>query len=241
MSNGKAVVVLSGGLDSTVCMGIAHTKGRDIYPLSFYYGQRHEVELERAQRIAEFYGLKERHKIFNLQGVFSNSALTDSDKEVPLGRDEFEMSQDIPITYVPGRNIVFLSIALSYAAAIGAEYIYTGVNALDYSGYPDCRPEFIESFRQVIETGTKEGAGGRIQLLTPLIALTKAGIIKLGIKTGAPLYLTHSCYQGTIPACGECDSCKLRIKGFAEAGFVDPIPYQNPVDWFGILNNSGKL
>jgi 7-cyano-7-deazaguanine synthase len=228
----KAVVILSGGLDSTTCMAVARNAGYDVWPLTFFYGQKHSIELESAKKVADFYGYRNRHFIADLNGLIRGSALTDADKEIPVGRTEAEMAEEIPITYVPARNIVFLSIALSYAETIGAEAIYIGVNALDYSGYPDCRPEFIEAFQEVINKGTVAGAHGiGIRIEAPLQNLTKAEIVKLGTRLGAPLQYTHSCYKGTDPSCGVCDSCQLRIKGFKEAGVKDPIAYAVDIDW----------
>ncbi|BCJ86569.1 7-cyano-7-deazaguanine synthase QueC [Effusibacillus dendaii] len=228
----KAVVILSGGLDSTTCMAVARDAGYDVWPLTFFYGQKHSIELESAKRVAAHYGCQDRHFIANLNGIIRGSALTDADKEIPVNRLETEMSSEIPVTYVPARNIIFLSIALSYAESIDAQSIWIGVNALDYSGYPDCRPEFIESFQQVINKGTVAGAHGKgIQIEAPLQHLTKAEIVKLANRLQAPLLHTHSCYQGTDPACGVCDSCQLRIKGFQEAGVRDPIEYAIPINW----------
>jgi 7-cyano-7-deazaguanine synthase len=233
MSNSKkAVVILSGGLDSTTCMALAKDEGYDIWPLTFFYGQKHSIELESAKKVAAHYGYADRHFIADLNGMIRGSALTDEDKEVPTARSEEEMQAEIPSTYVPARNIIFLSIALSYAETIGAEAMYIGVNALDYSGYPDCRPQFIDAFQQVINTGTVAGAHGHgIQIKAPLQHLSKAEIVQLATRLQAPLELSHSCYLGTIPACGVCDSCQLRIKGFKEAGIPDPIPYAVEIDW----------
>ncbi|KEO82141.1 7-cyano-7-deazaguanine synthase QueC [Tumebacillus flagellatus] len=228
----KAVIILSGGLDSTTCMAVAKNEGYELYPLSFFYGQKAAIELESAKKVSEFYGVADRHFIADLNGIIRGSALTDADKEIPVHRDENEMEKEIPATYVPARNIIFLSIALSYAEAIGAEAMYIGVNALDYSGYPDCRHEFIEAFQEVINKGTAAGAhGAGILIKTPLQFLSKAGIVKLGAELGAPLQFSHSCYFGTDPSCGVCDSCLLRIKGFQEAGVPDPIPYAVEIDW----------
>ncbi|SMB91741.1 preQ(0) biosynthesis protein QueC [Thermanaeromonas toyohensis ToBE] len=223
----KVIVVLSGGLDSTTCMAIAHAEGQDIFPLTFVYGQKHTVELEAARKVAEYYGVAERHKIINLEGLLFGSSLTDKDKDIPTGRTLEEIGEGIPSTYVPARNIVFLALALAQAEPLGARAIYLGVNALDFSGYPDCRPEFIAAFQEVINRGTAAGVEGRgIRLETPLINLTKAEIIKKGLELGAPYHLTYSCYQGTVPSCGVCDACILRLKGFREAGAIDPIPYR---------------
>lgn len=221
----KAVIILSGGLDSTTCMGMAKSEGYELYPITFDYGQRHRIELDNARRVAEFYGVADRHKIIKLDFLrdFGGSALTDDSIDVPTTLDETV----IPVTYVPGRNLLFLSIATSYAEVADAEAIYIGVNALDYSGYPDCRPEFIRKVEEVISLATKVGVEGKpIHIKTPLIELTKADIIREGTGLGVPYHLTTSCYNGQEEACGECDSCRLRLKGFAEAGLKDPIPYR---------------
>ncbi|MBD0381069.1 7-cyano-7-deazaguanine synthase QueC [Paenibacillus sedimenti] len=229
-SSKKAVVILSGGLDSTTCMGLAKAKGYDLYPISFDYGQRHRIELENAKQVAEHYGVSNRHKIIKLDFLrdFGGSALTDDSIDVPnvvSGTTGSEASE-IPVTYVPGRNLLFLSIATSYAEVTGSEAIYIGVNALDYSGYPDCRPEFINKVEEVIALATKVGVEGKgITIETPLINWTKAQIIQEGLKIGVPYELTTSCYNGKAEACGECDSCRLRLKGFEEAGSKDPIAY----------------
>ncbi|HEX3031517.1 MAG TPA: 7-cyano-7-deazaguanine synthase QueC [Bacillota bacterium] len=216
----KAVVLLSGGLDSTTCMSVAHQEGYEIYPVSFDYGQRHSRELDCAIKVAEFYQVRE-HKILKLANV-GGSALTDPDIAVP----EYQGDGNIPVTYVPARNILFLSYALGYAEVVGAESIFIGVSAVDYSGYPDCRPEFIQAFQQVINVGTKTGVEGKpIQVVTPLINLTKGETVSLAHRNGAPLELTTSCYKGGEKACGICDSCRLRLKGFEDAGLTDPVPY----------------
>ena len=221
----KAVIVLSGGLDSTTCMGIAQEKGYELFPITFDYGQRHRVEINNARQVANFYNVSERLHVIALDFLrkIGGSALTDDSILVPMdGVDE----QDIPVTYVPGRNLLFLSIATSYAEVIGAESIYIGVNALDYSGYPDCRPKFIEKVQEVIRLATKVGVTGQsIQIQTPLLHLTKADIIREGIRLGVPYHLTTSCYNGQAEACGVCDSCRLRLRGFEEAGQQDPIAY----------------
>jgi 7-cyano-7-deazaguanine synthase len=217
----KAVVLLSGGLDSTTCLSIAIKDGYEPFPLTFDYSQRHSKELENAVKIAEYYNLKTQRQI-KIENV-GGSALTDLNINVP----DFNEKADIPITYVPARNIIFLSYATGYAEVIGAEALYIGVNAVDYSGYPDCRPEFIEAFEKVIKVGTKMGVEGTgIKLMTPLINLTKAEIIKLAIENKVPLHLTTSCYKGGETACGVCDSCRLRLKGFRDAGVIDPISYE---------------
>ncbi|WP_202078359.1 7-cyano-7-deazaguanine synthase QueC [Caldalkalibacillus salinus] len=219
----KAVVVLSGGLDSTTCMGIAHEQGYDLYPITFHYGQRHEREVQQAEQVASYYEVND-HRIVDVRFLndIGGSALTDESIEVPAqGGDG-----DIPTTYVPARNLIFLSLATAYAEVIGAEKIYIGVSAVDYSGYPDCRPEFINSMSNTIRLATKAGATGQhLSIETPLIHMTKAETVETGIRLNVPYHLTTSCYKGEEIACGECDSCRLRLKGFEEAGFTDPIAY----------------
>lgn len=230
----KAVIILSGGLDSTTCMGYAKEAGYELYPLSFDYGQRHKREIENARQVAEFYGVSERHKVVSLGFLreIGGSALTDDSIDVPDMTEAAELPSDahqseIPVTYVPGRNLLFLSIATSYAEVIGAEAIYIGVNALDYSGYPDCRPEFIKKVEETVALATRVGVEGKpIRIETPLIYLSKAEIIKEGTRMNVPYRLTTSCYNGEEEACGVCDSCRLRLKGFAEAGLTDPIAYK---------------
>lgn len=217
----KAVVLLSGGLDSTTCMVIAKNEGYEIYPISFDYGQRHNRELGCAKNVAKYFNVKE-HKIIRMDNV-GGSALTDNNIDVP----DYEGDEKIPVTYVPARNILFLSYALGYAEVIGAEAIIIGVSAVDYSGYPDCRPEFISAFQKVVDEGTAAGVKGKsIEILAPLVYLTKGETIKLGIELGAPYELTTSCYRGGEKACGVCDSCVLRLKGFEEAGSSDRIEYE---------------
>lgn len=225
----KAVVILSGGLDSTTCMGIARDQGYELYPITFDYGQRHKTEIENARQVAAFYGVAERHKVISLGFLkeFGGSALTDESIAVPEAGQSGPVDSDIPITYVPGRNLLFLSIATSYAEVTEAEAIYIGVNALDYSGYPDCRPEFIHKVEEVMQLATRVGVEGvPIKIETPLIHWTKAEIIREGLRLGVPYQLTTSCYNGKDEACGVCDSCRLRLKGFDEAGVPDPIAYQ---------------
>ena len=221
----KAVILLSGGLDSTVCMAYAKEAGYELYPISFDYHQRHNIELESAKKVAAFYQVAKHVVIETNMNVIGGSALTDTSIDVPDGDIK---SDDIPVTYVPARNLIFLSYALSYAEAIGAERILIGVNALDYSGYPDCRPAFIEQFQQVANYATKVAAVDKKEILieTPLLNLSKKEIVELGTKLGAPLHVSHSCYRGGEKACGVCDSCQLRLKGFREAGIVDPVPYE---------------
>ena len=221
----RAVCLLSGGLDSATALAVARNEGFDCYTLAFDYGQRHRVELDAAARVAEALG-SVRHVVLpiNLR-TFGHSALTD-DIAVPKGRNEAAMAADIPITYVPARNTVFLSIALAWAETLESSDIFIGVNALDYSGYPDCRPEFIQAFEAMANLATKAGVERRthIRIHTPLISLTKAGIIALGRRLGVDYSLTHSCYDPDSLGhpCGACDSCLLRAKGFAEAGVPDP-------------------
>jgi 7-cyano-7-deazaguanine synthase len=220
----KVVVLLSGGLDSTVCMSVAQERGYEIFPLSFEYGQRHAREIECAEKVADFYKVKKHFVIATNMDAIGGSALTD-DIDVPEGD---ENRSDIPDTYVPARNLIFLSYALGYAEILEAEKIFIGVNAVDYSGYPDCRPEFIEKFQVLADYATKAALQDNkmIRVETPLINLTKAEIIKLGMSNNAPLYFTTSCYCGGEKACGRCDSCLLRLKGFREAGYKDPILYK---------------
>ncbi len=215
----KAVVLLSGGLDSTTCMSVAHKEGYKINAVSFNYGQRHRIELACAAKVAAYYNSE--HKVFKLENI-GGSTLTDTKIDVP----EYKEDGAIPATYVPARNILFLSYALGYAEVLGAEAIFIGVSSIDYSGYPDCRPEFIQAFQEVINLGTKAGVEGRsIKVITPLSKLSKRETIKLAVKNDAPLHLTTSCYNGKEKACGVCDSCRLRLMGFAEAGVKDPIIY----------------
>jgi 7-cyano-7-deazaguanine synthase len=225
-TNRKAVCLLSGGLDSTTALAIARSEGVDVYAMSFRYGQRHKVELESAARVAAVMGVKQ-HVIVEMDlRQFGGSALT-SDIEVPKSRALSEMSHGIPITYVPARNTVFLSFALAWAETLVAQDIYIGVNALDYSGYPDCRPEYIEAYEKMANLATRAGVEGtqRLQIHTPLIKLTKAEIIRRGLALGVDFALTSSCYDPapTGAPCGACDSCLLRAKGFAEAGVPDPL------------------
>jgi 7-cyano-7-deazaguanine synthase len=221
----KAVCLLSGGLDSATCLAHARREGFECHALSFDYGQRHRVELDAARRVAQALEAVD-HRVATIDlRVFGNSALTD-EIEVPKGRDEAAMNREIPITYVPARNTIFLSFALAWAEVLEANDIYIGVNALDYSGYPDCRPEFIHAFERMSNLATKTGVEGRtrIHIRTPLIELSKADIVRLGRELGVPFELTHSCYDPDAMglACGACDSCLLRAKGFREAGIVDP-------------------
>lgn len=221
----KAVILLSGGLDSTVCMAYAKDAGYELYPISFNYHQRHSIELESAKKVAQFYQVASHIVIETNMNDIGGSALTDTSIDVPNGDVQ---NHEIPVTYVPARNLIFLSYALSYAEAIGAERILIGVNALDYSGYPDCRPAFIEKFQEVANYATKATAADHKEILieTPLLNLSKKEIVELGTRLGAPLHVSHSCYRGGEKACGKCDSCLLRLKGFREAGLTDPVPYE---------------
>ena len=228
MSNGKkkAVVLLSGGADSTTALAVATRDGYAIYALSFRYGQRHKHELECAAKVARHFNVVE-HVTFDVNiGGFGGSALT-ADIDVPKNRAIDEMERDIPVTYVPARNTVFLSIALAWAEVLGASDIFIGVNALDYSGYPDCRPEYIDAFESMANLATKAGVEGRqkLRVHAPLIHLTKAQILQLGHSLGVAYELTSSCYDPGEHGepCGQCDACLLRLKGFIEAGFEDPL------------------
>ncbi len=221
----KAVVLLSGGLDSATVLAIAKSRGYEPYALSFSYGQRHAVELDAAKRVAASIGVAQ-HRIANIDlRVFGGSALTD-DIAVPKNRNPGAISEGIPITYVPARNTIFLSYALAWAEVLETGDIFIGVNALDYSGYPDCRPEYIAAFEKMANLATKAGVEGRqFKIYTPLIALTKAQIIRLGLQLGVDYSLTSSCYDPSpagVP-CGQCDSCLLRQKGFSENGIADPL------------------
>lgn len=228
----KAIVLLSGGIDSCVTATIAKNKYDEVFALSFLYGQKHQKEIESAKKISKWLKLND-HKIINIDPLlFTSSSLVGKNKEIPK-RNLEEIGRGIPSTYVPARNIIFLSYALAYADSIGAGRILIGANAIDYSGYPDCRPEFIKAFQEVADVGTKSGVEGRkIKIETPFISMTKGEIIKRGIEIKAPLHLTWSCYEGREKACGKCDSCLLRLKGFKEAGYADPIEYEEYPPWY---------
>ena len=233
MDRKRAVVLLSGGLDSATVLAIARSQGFELYALSFSYGQRHILELEAAARVAASVGVAQHRTATIDLRVFGGSALTD-EIAVPRGRTADDMSHGIPITYVPARNTIFLSFALAWAEVLGSSDIFIGVNALDYSGYPDCRPEFIEAFEKMADLATKAGVEGRqaLKIHTPLIAMTKAEIIRKGIELGVDYGLTSSCYDpspGGEP-CGECDSCLLRQKGFTETGIEDPLTTRRVAD-----------
>ncbi|HEY9632602.1 MAG TPA: 7-cyano-7-deazaguanine synthase QueC [Coleofasciculaceae cyanobacterium] len=225
--NLKAVVLLSGGLDSSTVVYKAKQDGCECYAISFDYQQRHRRELKSAVAIAHCAGIKEHQIVsFDLR-KWGGSALTDDDINLPEQRSLAQMAETIPITYVPARNTIFLSFGLSYAEALGAERVYLGVNALDYSGYPDCRADYIQAMQTVFELGTKQGREGQpIKIVTPLINLKKTAIIELGNQLGVPWEQTWSCYSGGDVACGVCDSCQLRLTAFAQLGLNDPLPYQ---------------
>jgi len=237
----KAVVLTSGGLDSSTCIGMAIEEGREIFPLSIEYGQKHLREVKSISDVVVHYRTKTRNiepygfrsQVNPLKKVkidlraIGGSALTDDSIAVPEGRDESEMSESIPLTYVPARNTIMLSIALGYAEVIEADEIWIGANDVDYSGYPDCRPEFLEAYETLAQLATVRGIQGNpLKIRAPLLSLTKAEIIKKGNSIGVPYHLTWSCYNGANKACSVCDSCTLRLKGFKEAGSEDPIDYQ---------------
>jgi 7-cyano-7-deazaguanine synthase len=226
----RAVVLLSGGLDSATTAAIARAEGFVLFTLSIDYGQRHRFELESASRVAESLGAAEHQVVAIDLRAFGGSALT-ADIDVPQDRSGDEMSYGIPITYVPARNTIMLSLALGYAETLGAADLFVGVNAVDYSGYPDCRPEFVGAFERLANLATKAGVEGtsRFRVHAPLIELTKAEIIRRGVELGVDYGLTHSCYNpdASGASCGRCDSCLIRLKGFADAGLVDAARYAN--------------
>ncbi len=226
----KAVVLLSGGLDSATTVAMAQSQGFDVHAITFRYGQRHEAEIQASYRVAAAFGLK-NHVISEIDlRMFGGSALTSHD-EVPKGRALDDMSDGIPITYVPARNTIFLSFALAYAEVLDARDIFIGVNALDYSGYPDCRPEYIDAYERMANLATKQGVDGegKVTIHTPLIDLTKGQIVQTGLSLGVDYSITSTCYDPSDAgeACGACDACLLRLKGFAENGMSDPAPYQS--------------
>jgi 7-cyano-7-deazaguanine synthase len=228
MTSRKAVCLLSGGLDSSTCLALARCEGYECYALSFDYGQRHRIELDAASRVAKFFGAREHRTARIDLRIFGASALT-ADIDVPKHRSSDDMEAGIPITYVPARNTIFLAYALAWAEVLECSDIFIGVNAIDYSGYPDCRPQFIQAFEHMANLATKAGVEGRtlVKLHTPLITLSKADIVRLAAELGLDFRLTHSCYDPDAEgrACGQCDSCLLRRKGFAEAGVEDTIAY----------------
>ncbi len=222
----KAIVLLSGGLDSTTTLAIAHSEGFELHTLSFDYGQRHQREVAAAEAVAQYYRVQQQRTVSIDLRMFGGSALT-TDIEVPHARTLEKMAQEIPITYVPARNTIFLSFALAYAEVTNANDIFLGINAIDYSGYPDCRPEYLEAYESMANLATKaamqDGRKGHIH--APLLYMNKAQIVQRGVELGVPYELTWSCYEGGDLACGTCDSCLLRLNGFAEAGMHDPIGY----------------
>jgi 7-cyano-7-deazaguanine synthase len=233
----KAVVLLSGGLDSATTLAIAKNRGFKCCALTFRYGQRHSIETKAAKKVAKSIGAIQ-HKIIDIDpSVFANSALTDKSIKVPLNRNI--NSSEIPVTYVPARNTIFLSCALAFAESIGAYDIFIGVNAADYSGYPDCRPEYIKAFQMMANLATAAAVQkkGRYEIHTPIIKMTKAQIIKTGMRLGVDYSLTHSCYNPDRNGkpCGRCDSCRLRLKGFAEAGLKDPLKYKPRINTKNVI------
>lgn len=229
----KAVCLISGGLDSSVTTHIAKKEGYEIYALSFNYGQRHKKEIDSSKNIANSVKSK-KHIIFDLDlRKFGGSSLTEKNKDLEKDHNLDEIGKSIPSTYVPARNTVFLSIALAYAEAIDADAVFIGATSTDYSGYPDCRPEYIEAFQKMADLATKRGVQGKpIRIEAPLLYMSKSEIIKKGKKLGVPFEKTWSCYSGKDRACGRCDSCLLRLKGFKEAGLKDPIEYEKLPDWY---------
>lgn len=231
MTRPRAVVLLSGGMDSATTLAVARRDGHDCHALSFRYGQRHAVELDAARQVASALGAV-AHQVLDIDlRAFGGSALT-SDLSVPKDRALEGMSDAVPVTYVPARNTVFLALALAWSEVLEARAIYIGANAVDYSGYPDCRPEFLKAFEEVARRGTRAGVEGHaVEIRAPLVHLSKAGIISLGRELGVDYALTRTCYDPSTDgaACGRCDACQLRLKGFAELGLTDPAPYRQPV------------
>lgn len=223
---GEAVVLLSGGLDSSVVLAIAIDEGFDVHALTIDYGQRHNREVEAARSMAKHHGVD--HKVIRVDlSAFGGSALTDLATKVPSDTPPEDIGSSIPSTYVPARNMVFLSVALAWAEALGADAVYIGANTVDYSGYPDCRPEFIKAMQRVAELGTRRGVEGEpIRIVAPLLRETKAAIVKRGLELNVPFEHSWSCYRGRPVACGTCESCILRLRGFARAGVTDPLPYK---------------
>jgi 7-cyano-7-deazaguanine synthase len=228
MTARRAIVLVSGGMDSATALAIAMHEGFESWALSFRYGQRHHIELRAAARVAAALGARD-HRIIDIDlGAFGGSALT-TDVPVPKGRPLATMASAIPVTYVPARNTIFLALALAQAETLGARAIYIGANAVDYSGYPDCRPEFLRAFEEVARLGTRAGVEGlSVSIRAPLLLLSKADIIRRGLALGVDFGLTRTCYDPGAEgeACGECDACQLRIRGFAEVGMPDPAPYR---------------
>ncbi|MFQ5910378.1 MAG: 7-cyano-7-deazaguanine synthase QueC [Thermoplasmata archaeon] len=223
----KSIVLLSGGLDSATTLAIAKKENDEVYALTFDYGQRHRKEVERAKAIADQLGVKE-HRVMEIGlNEIGGSSLTDTTEPIPDYRDYEVMKEEIPSTYVPARNLILLGYALAWSEVVGAGAIYIGANSRDYSGYPDCRPNFYRAFQRLAEVGTRAGIEKRgVKIRHPLINLRKADIIKRGRELGVPFELTWSCYRGGDTPCGKCDSCRIRLKGFAEAGLDDPLSYE---------------
>jgi 7-cyano-7-deazaguanine synthase len=222
-----AVVLLSGGLDSTTTLAYALSKGYEVIALTVSYGQRHSREIESARAVAQYYGLKKHIEIALDMGFLTTSALTSRTVDVPQRRLVEDTDEGIPPTYVPARNIIMLSLAAGLCENEGGDAIFIGANSVDYSGYPDCRPEFITAFQEILRVGTKAGVEGRaIRVEAPIIEMSKADIVRLARDLKAPLQLTWSCYRGGERACGCCDSCLLRLKGFSDVGAVDAVPYE---------------
>jgi len=224
----KAVVLLSGGMDSATVLAYAKNEGYDVLAVSFNYGQRHEIELAAGSALAYQAGVKRLVIPLKLGAIWKSALIGPENGKlsIPNYQDTHIHEGDIPATYVPDRNIIFLSIACAIAESIDAEVVFGGMNALDYSGYPDCRPEFIQAFNKMLRRGSKAGIEGKLRVEAPLIDMTKKEIVELALKLGVPLELTWSCYRGGQKACGKCDSCALRLKGFREAGAVDPLEYE---------------
>jgi 7-cyano-7-deazaguanine synthase len=223
----SAVVLLSGGLDSSTVAAIAKERGFEVIALTFDYGQRHRRELESARSVGRALGVRE-HIVIDLPlGEHMDSSLTSTDRDVPRGRPRESISSEIPSTYVPSRNIIFLSIASSVAESRGSSAVFIAANSVDFSGYPDCTPEFIAAFQGTLDVGTRAGKEGRgLKVEAPVLRMTKAEIVREAVRLGVPLELTWSCYMGGAKACGRCDSCVLRLEGFAQAGVEDPIEYE---------------
>lgn len=223
----KAVVLLSGGLDSSTVLALAKERGHDIVALTFDYGQKHDREVESAVAVAEAMAVAEHIVLSMPLGPLMDSSLTRADSAVPEDRSKDEMSSAIPSTYVPSRNIIFLSVAASIAESVGADSVFIAANAVDFSGYPDCTPEFVQAFQRTLDVGTKAGKDGRpVKVEAPVIRMTKADIVREAIRLRVPLELTWSCYKGGERACGRCDSCLLRLEGFRQAGAEDPLEYE---------------
>jgi 7-cyano-7-deazaguanine synthase len=229
----KAVCLISGGLDSAVSAYIAKDMGYDLFVLSFIYGQKHIKEIESAKKIAKALNVK-KQVIFNIDiGCFGGSSLVDESIKPEINHKLEDIGKDIPNTYVPARNTIFLSIALGFAETIDADAIFIGATVVDYSGYPDCRPEYFNAFQKMSDLATKKGVNGKsIRIITPVLKLNKAEIIKKGSELGVPFSKTWSCYLGKEKACGRCDSCLLRLKGFKKAGLKDPLKYEILPDWY---------